>query len=161
MGEEITRRVVLSLKQLELIDDDGNPTPTLVAFKKAASSEYRQLLATHLFDVYSSVFAILGQDLSGKSTAEMEDAFRDFKPDSLRRRMVTCFIGLCQYAGIIAEGPKPKPGPKSTGSSVPRNRPHRKPPAVAPAVVPPSPPPTGTSTTATLESGGTSPSPCR
>ena len=74
-GDEIARRVVLSLKQLELIDDDGNPMQSLVAFKKAPSTEYRRLFAAHLFDVYSVVFAVLGRDLSNKTTDQLEDAF--------------------------------------------------------------------------------------
>jgi hypothetical protein len=154
MGQEVARRVVLSLRQLELIDDDDNPLPALITFKKASSSEYKQILAAHLLDVYSAVFAITGQDLSGKSVAQLEDAFRDFKPDSLRRRMVTCFVGLCEYVGIVEASPKSKP----TGGSAPRHRPVTRTPQRKPEVPPPPPPyvpPAGGSTTATLESGGT------
>jgi len=156
-GEEISRRVVLSMKQLELIDDDGVPTANLETFKRASSADYKQLFGSYLLDVYSVVFSILGRDLSSKSAIEIEDAFRDLKPDSLRKRMVTCFIGLCEYAGIVT-APKVRPGPKSTGASVPRNRPPRKridtPTPITPSVLP-SGSTNGASATAILISGGT------
>lgn len=158
-GEEIARRVVLSLKQLELIDDDGVPTPTLEAFKKAPSTEYKRFFANHLYDVYSIIFAVLGQNIDGKTNVEVEDAFRDLKPDSLRKRMVTCFLGLCGYAGIVDES-RIKPGPKSTskptGTPTRKKLPqHRKPVAPATTTTTLPPPLGGASAVATLESGGT------
>jgi hypothetical protein len=118
MGDEVARRVVLSLRQLDLIDGEGVPTESLVAFKKAPSDEYLQVFANHLYDVYASVFAVLGKDFSSKTPVQIEDAFRNFKPDSLRKRMVTCFLGLCQYAGIIRDVPKGRPGPKASPSTM-------------------------------------------
>jgi hypothetical protein len=118
MGDEVARRVVLSLRQLDLIDEEGVPTESLVAFKKAPSDEYRQVFANHLYDVYAAVFAVLGKDFSNKTPAQIEDAFRNFKPDSLRKRMVTCFLGLCQYAGIVDTVPKGQPGPKKSSTTM-------------------------------------------
>ena len=75
-----------------------------------------QVLADLLYDVYSQVFAVTGKNLADKTTTQIEDAFRMYRPDSLRKRMVTLFLGLCQYAGIVEDVPKGKPGPKaSTG----------------------------------------------
>jgi hypothetical protein len=119
MGEEVARRVVLSLRLLDLIDDEGQPTNNFVAFKQASSDEYQQVLRDQLYDAYAPVFAVLGKDLQTKTPAQVEDAFRKFRPDSLRKRMVTCFLGLCEYAGIVAQAPKGTPGPKR-GASAPR-----------------------------------------
>lgn len=112
LGDEIARRVAQALRILDLIDDQGKPTNNLIAFKQASSSEYKQVLAAQLYDVYAPVFAVLGKDLAGKTNSQIEDAFRTFRPESLRKRMVTLFLGLCDYTGIITALPRGKPGPK-------------------------------------------------
>ena len=121
VGDSIAPRVVSTLQALDLISTDGQPTDALVAFKQAPSNEYRSVLAESLFAAYEPVFAITGRDLASKSVPEIEDAFRHFKPDSLRKRMVTLFVGLCAYAGIVTEAPAPttRPGPKPR--AVPRS----------------------------------------
>jgi Family of unknown function (DUF5343) len=157
MGTEVARRAVLSLRLLELIDDDGNPTPNFIAFKQAPAAEYRQVFANLLIEAYAQIFAVLGRDLAGKTQTEIEDAFRTFKQASLRKRMVTCFIGLCQYAGIM-EAP--------AGAGTPKPKVRKTPPAGTRSrrqdVDPPPPPPLtptvdtkGKATVASLESGGT------
>jgi hypothetical protein len=117
MGDEICRRVLMSLRLLDLIDDEGKATTNLLAFKQATSEKYKEVLADQLYDVYAPVFAVTGTDLNSRTTAQVEDAFRTFKPDSLRKRMVTLFLGLCQYVGIMNEPAKAKPGPKSGGAA--------------------------------------------
>lgn len=115
LGDEIVRRTLLSLRQLEMIDDDGKPTPNLVAFKQASSGDYKNVLANQLRDLYSPIFAVLGNP-SSKSSEEVDDAFRTYRPDSLRKRMARLFIGLCQYAGII-EGDPPVSPRKAGGAT--------------------------------------------
>jgi hypothetical protein len=161
MGNEVARRVVMSLHQLELLDAENMPTQTLVAFKHAPTDEYKQVFAAHLLDVYASVFAIVGTNLNQKTQTEIEDAFRHFKPDSLRKRMTTCFIGLCEYAGLISPATG-RPGPKigarpakqkgqtTTGrASAPPSTPPPLPPLGQPVAIP------GDMTTVQLLSGGT------
>jgi hypothetical protein len=152
MGDEVARRTVLSLKMLELLDDEARPTANLIAIKQASSEAYRGLFAQQLYDLYGTVFAILGKDPAENTASQIEDAFRTFRPDSLRKRMVTLFLGLCQYSGIIADVPKSKPGPKGGITRKPR-------PAGAGRTPPPPPPPppttsNGDSYTVDLRSGG-------
>lgn len=114
--DEVARRVVLSLAMLRLIEEDGTPAPDFVAFKQAPSAEYKQVLRDVLLEAYASVFAITGMDLSKKTQVELEDAFRPFRPDSLRKRMVALFIGLAEYTGLVEKIERKKPGPR-TGAS--------------------------------------------
>lgn len=114
MGEEVSRRVVLSLRQLELIDDEGMPTEALKAFERAPTDQYRSVLATHLRGVYAPVFAVLGSDISAATPIEVEDQFRELTPKTLRGRMARCFLGLCAYAGITETAAPDKSVSKST-----------------------------------------------
>lgn len=144
MGVEIARRVLQTLRLLDYLEEDGQPTPEFIAFRQAGTAEYRQVLADHLFETYAPVFAITGKNLEDKTSTEIEDAFRSYSPASLRKRMVTLFLGLCQYAGIAENVPTRKPGPKgerSNGPTAPRSprppTPKRK---TSTPVTPPAPP---------------------
>lgn len=128
LGAEVSRRVVLSLKQLELIDEEGMPTEALLAFEKAPTDKYRGVLAAHLRGVYAPVFNVLGPDLSKYTSTEIEDQFRDFSPKTLRGRMAKCFMGLCVYTGLAEAAPVTKAGPKParpSPTSSATNRPAR------------------------------------
>jgi hypothetical protein len=119
IGTEVARRAVLALKLLELISDDGAPQAPLVAFKNAPSDKYLQVLADQLLAMYEGIFAFTGRDISDKTPQQLEDAFREFDQPSLRNRMVSCFVGLCTYSGLVT-GAKTKPGPRIATSAKPR-----------------------------------------
>ncbi len=120
IGATVADRVVDTLRVLDLIDDEGTPTDAFVAFKQAHEDSYRDVFKGVLLDAYSPVFAVTGQDLSEKRPADIEHAFRSYRPESLRKRMVTLFLGLCQYAGLIDQAPVRPRGPRPGASATPK-----------------------------------------
>lgn len=100
--ESLAARTVASLKLLGLIDDAGEPTETLEKFRRAGSDEFKSTVADWLREVYSEVFQIVG-DPAQADYKRVEDAFRHYTPHGQRTRMVTLFIGLCDYAELLSD----------------------------------------------------------
>jgi hypothetical protein len=100
--ESLASRTVQSLKLLDLLDDALQPTADLVALEKAPSDEFKGRLAAVLRTAYADVFKFV--DPAADSYERIHDQFRPYKPPSLRDRMTTLFLGLCEYAEIIPEG---------------------------------------------------------
>jgi hypothetical protein len=122
VGGSIAPRVVHTLRVLDLIDDNGRATDKLDAFKKAPHDSYHEVLADVVRDAYEPVFALTGMNLNEKTSAQIEDAFRNFKPDSLRPRMVTLFINLCEYVGLMDRPPARTTASRSTEPRQPTSR---------------------------------------
>jgi hypothetical protein len=101
--ESLAPRTIASLKLLDLIDEAGNPTKTLTDVGHATSDEYPKLIETWLRTLYAEVFQVIG-DPATAEYKQVEDAFRRFNPAGQRKRMVTLFIGLSEYAGLLPEG---------------------------------------------------------
>ena len=110
VSDGLVNRTLQTLRLLDLIDEQGNPTPPLEGLKKAPSADFAARLAAIVRDVYAEVFQFA--DPTKDDTDRITDAFRVYEPAGQRGRMVTLFIGLCEAAGIIADGKKPAP---STG----------------------------------------------
>ena len=109
-------RVAQSLKALDLIDDEGTPTPTFEGIRLAPETEYKRRLEDWLKGTYADVFSFVDPTKDGPD--RIRDAFRGYNPIGQQERMVMLFEGLCVLAGLIAERPaRPSPtanlGPKA------------------------------------------------
>lgn len=96
-------RTLQALQVLDLVDDAGNPTETLDGLRKAPATDYRDRFAEFLRGAYAEVFAFT--DPREDSRERVRDAFRSFTPRGQQERMVTLFLQLCAYAGLIDAPP--------------------------------------------------------
>jgi hypothetical protein len=88
---------------LDLIDEDGQPTPEFQQLRKASTDEYRGRLAAIVRAAYAPVFDYV--DPAKDSPERVRDAFRHYEPVGQQDRMVALFLGLSKAAGIVEEGP--------------------------------------------------------
>jgi uncharacterized protein DUF5343 len=120
--ESLSRRTLSGMKLLDLVNDDGTPGAPLEAFRRASTEDFKPAVADWLRTAYADVFQILG-DLGTAKYNQVEDAFRTYEPGGQRARMVTLFLGLCDYAELLPEGSELRASKRDT--SRPRSRPQR------------------------------------
>lgn len=102
-----------ALRLLDLLDAGGTPTPAMEDLRKAGSADFKTRLAEVVRAAYAEIFTY--RDPGTDDIAQIEDAFRDFKPVGMRPRMVRLFLGLCEAAGIIeSAAPIANTGAKNT-----------------------------------------------
>lgn len=120
VADSIAPRTLQSLKLLDLLDDDGNPTTALQDLRKAASEdEYRERLAEIVRAAYAEIFTY--RDPATEDPATLEGAFRVFEPHGMRPRMLRLFLGLCAEAGIIENDGLPRITRPRNATSRPAN----------------------------------------
>jgi uncharacterized protein DUF5343 len=101
IAQTLIPRVLQSLQALDLIDAEGNPTPTFEAIRLAPETEYRKRLEEWLKGTYAEVFTFV--DPMKDDETRIRDAFRSYHPIGQQSRMVSLFVALCKAAGLIAE----------------------------------------------------------
>jgi Family of unknown function (DUF5343) len=101
VSESLAPRTLAALKNLDLIDSDGNPTAEMEGLRRAKSDEFAPRLEAIVRNVYAEVFQYA--DPAKDDTQKIADAFRDYNPAGQRARMVSLFMGLCVAAGIVPE----------------------------------------------------------
>lgn len=94
--ESLAPRTIQALKLLDLIDDQGKITDQFERLRRAATSDFKPELVSMLRSAYAPVFQAV--EPAGATYEQIQDAFRTFKPEGQRARMVALFLGLLEYA---------------------------------------------------------------
>lgn len=118
--ESLIPRTLKAFENLELTDENGNPTEALEGLRRVPTAEFNDHLAKIVKGVYADVFQFV--DPATDSLEQIGDAFRPYNPAGQRRRMVTLFIGLCDAAGLIPDEAPAKPGAERTTHATSRAR---------------------------------------
>jgi len=144
VSNSIAPRTLQALKLLDLLTDEGQPTPALIGLREADLEEFPHRLGEVVQAAYSEIFAY--RDPATDPPERIVDAFRMYNPASMRPRIVRLFYGLCKETGLIEEIPPIENAPP--GVRMPRDRARKAAASPAPpsankgesAQAPPSPP---------------------
>jgi hypothetical protein len=107
--DSLLGRTMQSLTGLDLVDDQGKPSPALEAIRLAPQSEYTARIADWLNSVYADVLQYV--DPATSDDTAIRDAFRNYQPVGQQDRMVTLFLGLFRAAGVAPEKAQAAPRP--------------------------------------------------
>lgn len=133
--EGLAPRVLKTLKLFDLIDEEKEPTDRLLDLAKAGSDDYKERLADVLRAAYADIFQYV--DPATTPIEKIQDQFRHYTPRGQRERMVTLFMGLCEFAGLApprereskaAAGPEKQKAAKGGKGPARQHRPHKDPP---------------------------------
>lgn len=126
ISESISRRTLQSLRELELVDDSGQPTPVFEAFRQTRVDEqYREDLQNWLRDIYADILRY--GDPSTDDPHHIQEAFQTYEPAGQRPAMTSLLVGLWRYAGLPVAASEASSRPTKTASKTrtPRKRAHK------------------------------------
>lgn len=100
VSDSLLPRVLQTLQTLDLITDNGTPTPAFEGIRKAPEAEYKARLTEWLNSAYADVLQFV--DPSSATEIEVRDAFRNYNPIGQQPRMASLFLALYAEAGVRA-----------------------------------------------------------
>lgn len=92
-------RTLQALRFLGLIDENNRRTLAFDRISSASTVEYSGVFADIVRSAYEPVFALI--DPSRATDRQVHDAFRGYRPQGQRARMISLFRALCAEAGIV------------------------------------------------------------
>jgi Family of unknown function (DUF5343) len=107
VSESLVPRTLQALQILDLMDDNGTPSPTLQKIRIASEKDYKACIADWIKSAYAEVFQFV--DPTKDDAQSVRDAFRSYTPVGQQERMVALFYALCAEAGIVDESKKSEP----------------------------------------------------
>jgi hypothetical protein len=145
--ESLAPRTIQTLKLLGLIDQEGIPSEQFERLRRVPTSEFKAELASMLRSAYAPVFEVV--EPAGGTYEDVQDAFRTFKPEGQRDRMVALFLGLLEYAeysedlpsGRTAGGARNAPTGRSSSARPKKDKPSERQNTAKREPLPPAPPP--------------------
>lgn len=96
--ESLSQRTLQALRLLGFIQKDGNPSEEIERLARLPEDEWRKGMQDLLVATYSEVWSFV--DPAKDSIDRIRDAFRMYNPRGQQERMVTLFLGLCEWAGV-------------------------------------------------------------
>jgi Family of unknown function (DUF5343) len=100
--KSLAQRTLSTLKQLDLLTDAGELTPTMNKIRTAPTDALQAVLQEWLRETYKPIFTYVEPT---DDVPRIIDQFRHYSPEGQRNRMVTLFLGLCVRAGMIEKEP--------------------------------------------------------
>lgn len=119
VSESLANRTLMSLKILDILDENGNLLPQFQELMLTRSDdEYKTRFQEWLRATYVDVLQFT--DPTVDSPVKVAGAFRTYQPSGQRQGMAALLIGLWRYAGLPTSEPAPNPSdrpqkPKSSG----------------------------------------------
>lgn len=122
--ESLSQRTLQALRLLDFIQQDGEVSPELERLSRVPAEEWRKGMQDLLTAAYSEVWSFV--DPAKDSIERVRDAFRPFNPRGQQERMVTLFLGLCEWSGMdvtAATASRKKSAPDPNGKARATRRP--------------------------------------
>lgn len=101
ISASLIARTLQALLALDLITEDGKPSPVLEGLRLAPEAEFKQRMVEWLNHAYADALQYV--DPATADETQIRDAFRSYKPVGQQNRMVSLFSGLFAGAGVAPE----------------------------------------------------------